>query len=105
MPIMRYLLLFLALLTAPAWAEEPRNFCSDPEVNRQWEEALVKYPEDPLLIKLSAVRSALCSMLSQEQIDLETARNAWEDELTDALVEWARNEQKKRGLLRLFGTF
>jgi len=102
---MRYLILLLTLLAWPAWAEEPRNFCSDTEVNRQWEEALVKYPEDPLLLKLSAVRTSLCGMLSHNQIDLETARNAWEDALTDALVDWARDEQKKRGLLRLFGTF
>jgi hypothetical protein len=102
---MRYLMLFLALLTSSVWAEEPRNFCSDPEVNRQWQEALVKYPKDPLLLKLSAVRTALCSMLSQDQISLETARATWEDALTDALVDWARDEQAKRGLLRLFGTF
>jgi hypothetical protein len=104
-PQMRHLIISFIFLASPVWAEEPRNFCSDTEVNHQWDEALVKYPEDQLLLNLSAVRTTLCDMLSRNQIDLETARNAWEDALTDTLVEWARNEQKKRGLLRLFGTF
>jgi hypothetical protein len=103
--MMRYLILCLILCALPVIAAEPRNFCDDPELNRQWEEALTKYPKDPLVLKLSAVRTALCGMVSSKQINLETARATWEDALTDALLEWAKDEQAKRGLLRLFGTF
>ncbi|MCP5420251.1 MAG: hypothetical protein H6970_11265 [Gammaproteobacteria bacterium] len=96
----------LSLLAAlPSFAAEPRNFCDDSELNQQWNDALSKYPKDPLLLKLSAVRTALCGMVHSGQINLETARTTWEDALTDALLEWAKDEQAKRGLLRLFGTF
>jgi hypothetical protein len=105
MLILRYLVLIFSLAIVSAIAEEPRDFCNDPELNQQWSEALTKYPKDPLLLKLSAVRNALCGMVNSGQLNLEAARVTWENTLTDTLLEWAKKEQEKRGLLRLFGTF
>ena len=103
---MRYLfLLWLFVLALPAQADKPKNSCNDPEINQQWEQALNQYPNDRLLIKLSSIRGALCSMIKNKQVTIETARSIWEQALTDALLERAREDQAQRGLLRLFGTF
>lgn len=103
---MRYfLLLLLFILALPSLAAEPTSSCTDPDMNQQWEKAQSQYPNDPLVLKLSSLRGALCSMIASKQIDVETARFIWEHALINALLGRAREEQERRGLLRLFGTF
>ncbi len=103
---MRYLILATALLFAlPVAAQERANYCNDPAVNQKWEQAQTEHPSDRLIVKLATVRGALCTMLDQGKIDLDTAQFMWEQALTDALLEQARAEQQQRGLLQLFGTF
>ena len=103
---MRYLILVTVLLFAlPVAGQEGTNYCNDPAVNEKWERAQTEHPNDHLIVKLVTVRGALCSMLDQGKVDLETARFMWEQALADALLEQARADQEKRGLLQLFGTF
>lgn len=104
---MRYISLVLAFLTVPAVfaGEVPKHSCDDPEVNQQWRQALARYPQDPLLIKLSAMRTGLCNMIKNGQVDPDTARSIWEKALTTNLLERAKEEQEQRGLFRLFATF
>ena len=96
--------LTLFVLSATA-ADGTTHYCNDPEVNQQWDEALRSYPDDPLVLKLSAVRTGLCGMVDAGEIPIAKAKTLWENALTSALLERARAEQAKRGLLRLFGTF
>lgn len=103
---MKYLVyLCLFLFTFTANASEPVDTCTDPDVNRQWREALEKHPRDHLLLKLSSLRSGLCEMIDSNKLDVNTARFMWEQALTTALLERAREEQARQGLLKLFGTF
>lgn len=88
-----------------AIADEPTNNCQNEEINRQWEKALNEYPQDRLVTKLAALRTGLCGMIDDGLIDVDTAKTTWEQALTDALLERAREHEAKRGLLRLFATF
>jgi hypothetical protein len=100
-------LIFLgfSLFVFTANANVPVDTCDDPDVNQQWQNALEKHPNDGLLLKLSTLRGGLCEMIDNNNIDVDTARAMWEQALTAALLERAREDQARRGLLRLFGTF
>lgn len=103
---MKYLIsLALSLSIFTANATMPVDTCADPDVNQQWQNALEKYPNDGLLLKLSTLRGGLCEMVENNSLDVDTARMMWEQALTAALLERAREDQARRGLLRLFGTF
>ncbi len=105
---MRYLILLsLMILTLPVTlaGERKGSSCNDTEINQQWERAVAAYPQDRLIIKLSATRTGLCNLVKSGQIDIETARSIWEKALTTTLLDRAKEEQKQRGLLRLFATF
>lgn len=99
------LLLVLLALTRPVFASQHENYCNDKDINRQWDEALEQYPEDNLIVRLAATRESLCDQLDSKAIDQDRAKALWEDALTEALLERAREEQRRRGLFRLFATF
>lgn len=102
---MRRIVMLIALLSGPTLAAEPTNYCNDPDINQRWADALVNYPNDPLVVRLAAQRDTLCTLLQDEEIDLERAQSLWDKALTDALLQRARAEQRERGLLPLFSTF
>lgn len=104
---MRTLTLLLALLVLanPVFATQHENYCSDADINRQWDEALEQYPEDDLIVRLAATRRSLCNQVDNKEIDQSRAQALWEDVLTEALLERARAEARRRGLFRLFATF
>jgi hypothetical protein len=103
---MKYLIfLCFSLFAVTSNASAPVNTCADPNVNRQWQDALETYPNDRLLLKLSSLRSGLCEMIENDKMDVHTAKLTWEQALTTALLERAREDQSRRGLMRLFGTF
>ena len=104
---MRTLTLLLALLVLanPVFATQHENYCSDADINRQWDEALEQYPEDDLIVRLAATRRSLCNQVDNNEIDQSRAQALWEDVLTEALLERARAEARRRGLFRLFATF
>jgi hypothetical protein len=104
---MHHVLVLCLLLLSPAAyaAGDVKDSCNNPEVNQHWLEALKQHSDDPLVVRMFNMRTGLCGMLKNGQIDSETARSMWEQALTNALLESARQEQSKRGLLRLFGTF
>jgi hypothetical protein len=99
------ILLGLSLFVFTANASVPVDTCADPEVNQQWQTAIDEYPNDGLLLKLSTLRGGLCEMIENNNIDVNMARLMWEQALTTALLERVREDQARRGLLRLFGTF
>ncbi len=100
--------LILLLLVPLAWAvsaQEHKCYCKDPTVDRQWEEALDKYPQDKVVVRLAAKRETLCDMIEMGEIGVDKARLLSEKALTKTLLERAREEQAKRGLMQLFVSF
>lgn len=73
---MRSLIFILSiLLTVPSvWAAEPETYCHDAAAWQEWDDLRAKYPDDPELITLYALRLGLCAMVEKKQIDADTAR-------------------------------
>jgi hypothetical protein len=94
-----------SLFIFTANANEPADTCANLDINQQWRIALTKSPNDHLLLKLASLRSDLCEMIENNSIDVDTAWLMWEQALTTALLERTREDQARRGLLRVFGTF
>jgi hypothetical protein len=77
-------------------ARAGENYCQDPEANRQWLEMLARTPDDPLIIKLFALRSGLCVLVEQRLIALDQATDIFEQERSEAMTERHREEQERR---------
>ena len=98
--------LFLIVGSPVVWATgETETYCQDTQVNRHWHEAMTTHREDPLVMKLYAVRRGLCEMLAEHKIDSQSARFMWDQAVISALVEKGREATGSGALLRLFGTF
>ena len=51
----------------------PDNYCKDPASWQQWQELLLKHPEDDAIHALYATRRGLCTMVESGQIDMDRA--------------------------------
>jgi len=86
-------------------AEDTGNYCQDSAVNRHWQQAISEHQNDPVVVKLYAMRRGLCEMLAEKKIDAKSARFMWDQAVISALVDKGREATQGGGLLRLFGTF
>lgn len=103
MPLL--LALYLSVLACAVSASEDQNSCNNPRLNQNWADALANYPDDPVVLRMFNLRTGLCAMLKNGQIEARSAPDLWEQALTTALLDSARQEREKQGLLSLFGTF
>lgn len=73
---MRSLIFILPILLLPPslWAAEAETYCHDAAAWQEWDDLRAKYPDDPELITLYALRLGLCAMVEKGQIDADTAR-------------------------------
>ena len=94
--IFRALLVSLLLINAVS-AEE--NYCRDQSVNWQWADMLTETPDDPLIIKLVALRFGLCVLVDQGLIALNRATEIFEQERSEAIAERRQDEQQRRSPL------
>lgn len=77
--IKRAVLFSCLLLTAPSlWAAEAETYCHDAAAWQEWDDLRAKYPDDPELIALYALRVGLCAMVEKKQIDADTARKTFD---------------------------
>ncbi len=76
---MRLIALMVLLASCSAHGGEPDNYCIDAEANQQWARLLMKAPDDPMTIRLYALRDGLCSMADRGQFKLEVATAIFED--------------------------
>ncbi len=85
----------LLLLTAPSlWAAEPETYCHDAAAWQEWDDLRAKYPDDPELITLYALRVGLCAMVEKKQIDADTARKTFDAAHQQAI---GRALERRRG--------
>jgi len=86
------LLAFMALLAScSVHGEEPDNYCNDPEANQQWARLLMKAPNDPMTIRLYALRDGLCGMVDRGQVKLEHATAIFERARSPDVMECFKN--------------
>lgn len=93
------LVLMLALsFTASGEEQTPATgWCLDKERNAQWGEQIKKFPQDPAIVHLFALRHGLCQMLEAEMIELDFAIDLWEQQRAlevQRRQEEERNQQK-----------
>ena len=89
----KYVLPFLlvTVVSFPAIAA-PDNYCNDAEINQQWTRLLMKSPDDPMTIRLYALRDGLCSMVDRGQVKLGVAIAIFEDARSPEVMECFRNQ-------------
>ena len=91
-----------------AMAAQAHSSCSDPELDRQWREAVRDFPADGEVVALAVMRDELCQMIAGDQIDANAAHLLWEKTITKAFIkraQGARTTLLMKSFPRLFGTF
>lgn len=71
------------------------NYCHDPEAVASNQELLKNNKDDPLIIKLVALRIGLCGLVDEKKITLEHAINIFTDEKNKAVIERSKEELTK----------
>ena len=90
---MRLLALMIFLASCSAHADEPDNYCNDPKINQQWTRLLMKSSDDPMTIRLYALRDGLCSMVDRGQVKLKVATAIFEDARSPEVMQCFRNQR------------
>ncbi len=90
---MRLLALMVLLASYSVHGDEPDNYCNDAENNQQWTRLLMKSPDDPMTIRLYALRDGLCSMVDRGQVKLGVAIAIFEDARSPEVRECFRNQK------------
>ena len=88
--------LFIFIFSAPCIADsgkEPANYCQDPESWKEWNELLVKHPQDDPIYALYATRLGLCSMVESNTIDLNRATRIFE-KMRETLITKYREQEE-----------
>jgi len=90
------LLLNLSVLPSAVIAEEPTNYCHEPEGAAQWEHLLANSPNDPIVIRLYALREGLCRMVDEGLVDPEQATDIFNGEHARGVMERLKEDNEKR---------
>jgi hypothetical protein len=105
-------LMIMSISSINVWADDTLNktTCNDPEINKQWNDAVIKYKHDPLVVKLHTVRLNLCELVIKQLIDTQVARMTWEQSVISTLIEKGKQvttttNKDGESLLQLFGNF
>lgn len=78
-------------------ADDPKmGFCHSKEHNAEWGRLLKKYPEDPAIIKLFALRHGLCQMMEADLIDKDFAISIFEESRQQEIERKQEDEQQMK---------
>lgn len=94
--IYRFWIFIYLHFSAPCIADsgkEPANYCQDPESWKEWNELLVKHPQDDPIYALYATRLGLCSMVESNTIDLNRATRIFE-KMRETLITKYREQEE-----------
>ncbi len=70
-----------------------QKLVNDAEANQQSPRLLMKAPDDPMTIRLYALRDGLCSMVDRGQVQLGVATAIFEDARSPRIMECFRNQK------------
>ena len=91
-----YALALTLLLAVPSIADsgkEADNYCKDAESWKEWNELLVKHPQDDPIYALYATRLGLCSMVESRTINLDRATRIFE-KMRETLITKYREQEE-----------
>ena len=94
------LLLLFTLFFAHLPAIAAEDYCSDPESWQEWEKLIEKYPNDPDIQALHALRIGLCLKVERGDLTVEQGTDIFE-KARKAILEKKRAETKTRARVRL----
>ena len=63
------------------------NHCNDSQVVQSWQQKIDRYPSDPLVQKLFALRKGLCAMVDEGTIELAAAVKLFDREQGEAVLD------------------
>jgi len=89
---MRLIALMVLLASYSAHGDEPDNYCNDAEINQKWTRLFMKSSDDPMTIRLYALREGLCEMVDRGQVKLGVAIAIFEDARSPEVMECFRNQ-------------
>lgn len=76
-------------------AAEPANYCHDSEAEAEWDQMLEEYPVDPVVIKLAALRTELCTLVDEGRMSLDQAIDLFEQECRGGVLERRMEEERR----------
>ncbi len=74
------------------WANA-QKLVNDAEANQRWTRLLMKSSDDPMTIRLYALRDGLCAMVDRGQVKLGVATAIFEDARSPEVMECFRNQK------------
>ncbi len=87
---------FLLLLSITgSGSAAPVNHCEDPAVGQAWQQRLNKYPGDPLVQKLFALRKGLCEMVADGALELSVAAQLFANEQGRSVMQRMQDEARE----------
>jgi len=88
----------LCVVFSSAVPSRADTFCADPDAQKEWAEAVAKYPGDNLVQTLHALWIGLCAKVKAGDIDLERANELFERARAAAIEQRKRdNEVEQKG--------
>lgn len=73
-------ILFFCLLGLAVNVLASENHCNKPEEIAKWNGIIARHSEEPMYVKLFALRVGLCRAVEDGKIDLDTAIDVFDDE-------------------------
>lgn len=101
---MRVRLVALALLALPATAmgaDDPKNYCENPESAKEWRELAKKHPKDDAIQRLHALRLGLCELIERGTMTVERGTVIFERQRQQVIRERKQKERQGMGLHQL----
>ena len=84
------------MLSNAAVTKEPTNHCYKREIAARWQQLLIDWPKDPVVIGLYALREGLCQMIDDGLVDLEQAIDIFNREHARGVMERLMGDNEKR---------
>ena len=84
----------LILFSSMAMAEVEENHCIDSESARENEQLARKNPNDPIVVRLVALRAGLCGLVDKGIIDLELAIDLFNTEKSKSVKKRLEEDVK-----------
>ena len=95
------ILMFFTQLSLADTMEEGGNHCHDPEAIEQNRALLGDHPDDPVIIRLIALREGLCNMIDRGQISVEQGIDIFNDEKNKGVIQRGSEELTREPKLEL----
>ncbi len=90
----RLLIIFSLFLPLSVLASD-NHYCNDKAVAKEWNDVLLKYPDDHNLRNLVSLRDRLCARVKKGQIPVDAATRQFEDARERLIDIWRkRNDQR-----------